>query len=384
MDIVKRFLRLYEHSFFLFGPRGTGKTNWVNYLFPDGLRIDLLEAKWYQLLQAHPGLLVELVEGAMDKNVVIIDEVQKIPELLDIVHLLIEKHRKKIFVLTGSSMRKLRREGVNLLGGRALNLKMHPYMAAELGKQFDLEKALTYGMLPLVWGATFPEEVLQSYVSVYLQEEVQVEGLVRNLGGFARFLEAMSFAQGSPLNMNSLARECAVGRKAVEGYVSILEDLLLGFHLDVFSKRAKRALAAHPKFYYFDCGVYRSLKPRGPFDKMSEADGVALESLVAQHLRAWCDYAKGKHKLYYWQTRSKVEVDFVIYGESGIYAFEVKNATRCDSYDLRGLKAFGEDYPEAKRYLLYRGKMRLKIGEVLCIPCEEFFLSLVPDKPPMG
>jgi predicted AAA+ superfamily ATPase len=383
MELVRRFLIEPEQSFFLFGPRGTGKTNWTKHVYSDGLGIDLLDPEMYRALQTWPERLIEIVEGSLEKKVVIIDEVQKVPELLDVVHLLIERYPEKIFVLTGSSARKLKRKEVNLLGGRALNLSMHPYMAAELGEQFRLEKALVYGMVPLVWASKVPEKVLQAYISVYLQEEVQQEGLVRNVGGFARFLEAMSFSQGSPLNVNNIARESQVGRKAVESYVSILEDLLLGFRLNVFSKRAKRELAVHPKFYYFDCGVYRSIRPRGPMDKVSEIDGIALESLVAQHLMSWCDYSEGGHKLYYWQTRSQVEVDFVIYGETGVYAFEVKNASRCDRSDLGALKAFGEDYPEAKRCLLYRGKERLKIDDVMCIPCEEFLMSLIPGKVPI-
>ncbi len=388
MELVERFLKLPEQSFFLFGPRGTGKTKWTKHAYPNGLNIDLLNPDLYYLLQAHPKRLIEFVEGSVDhpvsSQVVIIDEVQKIPELLDVVHLLIEKYPGKIFALTGSSARKLRSKGVNLLGGRALNLSMHPYMASELGKQFNLERALNYGMLPLVLASKVPEKVLQSYISVYLQEEVQQEGLVRNVGGFARFLEIMSFSQGSPLNANNIARESHVGRKTIENYISILEDLLLGFRLNIFSHRAKRALAVHPKFYYFDCGVFRSLRPTGPMDKVSEIDGLSLESLIAQHLRSWCDYSEGNHKLYYWQTRSQVEVDFVIYGSSGMYAFEVKNSARCNSSDLKALKTFAEDYPEAKRCLIYRGNDHLKIDDILCIPCEEFLLNLFPGKTPIG
>lgn len=383
MELVERFLALPEQSFFLFGPRGTGKTNWTHHAYPDALTIDLLNPDLYRLLQAHPERLIEYVEGPVNSEVVIIDEVQKIPELLDVVHLLIERYPGKIFVLTGSSARKLRRKGVNLLGGRALNLSMHPYMASELREQFNLEKALNFGMVPLVWASKAPQKLLDAYISVYLQEEVQQEGLVRNVGGFARFLEAMSFCQGSPLNMNNIARESEVGRKTIESYVSILEDLLLGFRLNVFSKRAKRELASHPKFYYFDCGVFRSIRPIGSMDKVTEIDGLSLESLIAQHLRSWCDYSEGRHKLYYWQTRSRVEVDFVIYGESGLYAFEVKNSNRCDRSDLSALRSFGEDYPEAKRCLLYRGKDRLKIDDVLCIPCDEFLLNLIPGKAPI-
>lgn len=184
------------------------------------------------------------------------------------------------------------------------------------------------------------------------------------------------------LNVTNVARESQAGRKAVEGYIKILEDLLLGFKLDVFMKRARRELISHPKFYYFDCGVYRSLRPKGYMDKQTEIEGAAVESLIAQHLRAWCDYSKGKHRLYFWRTRAGVEVDFVIYGESGLFAFEVKNASKIKSEMLKGLQAFGEDYPDAQLFLLYRGVERLKVDNVLCCPCEEFLLNLKPDVSP--
>lgn len=382
MELVRRFFNPPHYSYFLFGPRGSGKSLWTKMAYPNVFVIDLLNTEAEMELDARPERLIDLVEGALDKEIFVIDEIQKVPKLLDIVHLLIEKHRtrKLVFVLTGSSARKLRRKGVNLLGGRALNLRLHPYMAAEIGNNFNLEKALRQGMLPLVWGSDIPEGVLKGYVSAYLRQEVQVEGLVRKMGSFTRFLEAVSFSQGGALNINNIAREAHAGRKAVEGYLSILEDLLMSFQLNVFSNRAKRELAHHPKFYYFDCGLFRSIRPRGFIDNDSEIDGICMESLVAQHLRAWCDYSAGEHELYYWRTRSNVEVDFVLHGESGIYAFEVKNATHCSNADLRAIKSFGEDYPEAKKYFIYRGKDRLKIDNILCIPCEEFLLNLAPNK----
>jgi predicted AAA+ superfamily ATPase len=169
-----------------------------------------------------------------------------------------------------------------------------------------------------------------------------------------------------------------VNRKVVEGYIGVLEDLLLGYRVNVFKKRAKRAVAAHPKFYLFDAGVYRSLRPRGPLDRPEEIEGAALEGLVAQHLRAWIDYSEQGHSLHYWRTRSGVEVDFVVYGEDGISALEVKNAARVRPEDIRGLRSFKEDYPGSRLYLLYRGSERLLKGDVLCLPVEEFLLRLRP------
>ena len=382
MAFTPRIFTPGRDHYFLLGPRGTGKTLWCAHQYPDALRVDLLNPATLRQFAAQPERLVELVEANAGKKQIVIDEIQKLPALLEVVHLLIERKTRQQFILTGSSARKLRRHGVNLLGGRAAEKHLHPYMASELGSRFKLETALRQGMLPVVWAADDAEAILHAYNGLYLREEVQMEGLVRNVGAFARFLEAMSFAQGSVLNLAAVARDSQVSRKTVEGYVDILEDLLLGFRLDVFAKRAKRELATHPKFYYFDAGVFRANRPAGPLDTPSELDGAALEGLVAQHLRAWCDYSRGRHQLHYWQTRAQVEVDFVIYGESGLYAVEVKNRRQIRPEDLHGLKAFGEDYPQSRRYLLYRGKERLKRDDILCMPCEEFLLDLRADSFP--
>lgn len=257
---------------------------------------------------------------------------------------------------------------------------LYPYLAVELGKRFNLGAALRHGMLPLVWAAAEPDSILKAYNGLYLREEVQMEGLVRNVGSFARFMEAMSFSHASVLNLSNVSRDCQVSRKTVEGYLEILEDLLLGFHLRVFSKRAKRELATHPKFYFFDTGVFRANRPSGPLDAPQEIDGLALEGLVAQHLRAWCDYSAGNHSLHYWQTRSQVEVDFVIYGEMGVFAVEVKNSRQVRPDDLRALKHFAEDYPQSNLFLLHRGRDRFKRDRVTCVPCEDFLMGLQPDR----
>lgn len=381
MEFIPRFLHSGSEHFFLLGPRGTGKTLWTQHQFPEALRVDLLEPEMHRQLAARPERLIEIVSGNLEKKQIVVDEVQKLPELLEVVHLLIERKTGQQFILTGSSARKLRRHGVNLLGGRAVQHHLHPYMAAELGNRFRLETALRQGLLPVVWAADDPAAVLKAYNGLYLREEVQMESLVRNIGSFARFLEAMSFSHGGVLNLSNVARDCQVSRKTVEGFVEILEDLMLGFRIPVFSKRAKRATASHPKFYYFDTGVFRANRPAGPLDAPQEIEGGALEGLVAQHLRAWCDYSTGNHALFYWQTRSQVEVDFIVYGESGLYAVEVKNSSQIRPDDLRPLKTFGEDYPESRRYLLYRGRDRFESDGVLCLPCAEFLSRLKPNEP---
>jgi predicted AAA+ superfamily ATPase len=382
MESTPRYFTPPADHFFLLGPRGTGKTWLTQRLFPDALRIDLLDPETVRSLSARPERLRELLAARPDARQVLVDEVQKLPDLLEVAHLLIEEKRNVQFIFTGSSARKLRRAGVNLLGGRAAQKALHPFMAAELGSGFQLDKALRLGMLPVVLAAKEPAEILRAYNGLYLREEVQMEGLVRSVGSFSRFLEAISFSHGAVLNLASVARECQVNRKTVEGFLEILEDLLLSFRVPVFTRRAQRELAVHPKFYFFDAGVFRANRPAGPLDAPAEIDGAALEGLVAQHLRAWCDYSGGNHRLHYWQTRSKVEIDFVVYGENGYHALEVKNSVRVRPEDLRGLKKFGEDFPESRRWLLYRGKERLLIDDILCLPCEEFLLDLKPDSFP--
>jgi predicted AAA+ superfamily ATPase len=382
MESTPRYFIPPADHFFLLGPRGTGKTWLTQRLFPDALRIDLLDPETVRSMSARPERLRELLAARPDARQVVVDEVQKLPDLLEVAHLLIEEKRNVQFIFTGSSARKLRRAGVNLLGGRAAQKSLHPFMAAELGSGFQLDEALRLGMLPVVLAAKDPAEILRAYNGLYLREEVQMEGLVRSVGSFSRFLEAVSFSHGAVLNLANVARECQVNRKTVEGFLEILEDLLLAFRVPIFTRRAQRELAVHPKFYFFDAGVFRANRPAGPLDAPAEIDGAALEGLVAQHLRAWCDYSGGSHRLHYWQTRSKVEIDFVVYGETGFHALEVKNSVRVRPEDLRGLKKFGEDFPESRRWLLYRGKERLLIDDILCLPCEEFLLDLKPDSFP--
>jgi len=382
MESAPRFFAPARDHFFLLGPRGTGKTWWTRRQFPDALRVDLLDPETLRSMAARPERLRERVSGEPGVTHVVIDEVQKLPELLEVAHLMIEEKKGVQFIFTGSSARKLRRGGVNLLGGRAAQKTLHPFMAAELGNRFRLDEVLRLGMLPVVHGAADPAEILRAYNGLYLREEVQAEGLVRSVGSFSRFLEAVSFSQAAVLNLSKVSRECQVNRKTVEGYLEILEDLMLSFRIPVFTRRAKRELAAHPKFFFFDAGVFRANRPSGPLDSPAEIDGAALEGLVAQHLRAWCDYSAGDHRLHYWQTRTQVEVDFVIYGASGLYALEVKNSNRVRPEDLRGLKNFAQDYPESRRFLLYRGKERLMQDGILCLPCDDFMLALIPNQFP--
>ena len=376
METIARFFRIEHQSFFLLGPRGTGKSTFVRANFQDALYIDLLQPDLFRSLLARPERLREMVHGNPGTPTIVLDEIQKVPQLLDVVHALMEEDRRRRFVLTGSSPRKLKRDGADMLAGRALLKRMHPFVAGELGKAFSLPDALSHGMIPVVVGSSDPEATLHSYVDLYLKEEIQAEGLTRNIGNFTRFLEAASFSHGSQLTVSNISRECGVERKTVEGYLSILEDLLLTFRVPVFTRKAKRATVSHPKFYFFDTGLYNALRPKGPLDRPEEIGGATLEGLVAQHLLAWIDHRRPDVALNYWRTRSGNEVDFVLYGKNLFRAIEVKNAATVHSADLRGLKTFGEDYPQAERVLLYRGKERLLVDGIRVVPSGEFLLDL--------
>jgi predicted AAA+ superfamily ATPase len=377
MEILTRFCNISSQSILLLGPRGTGKSTFVKRHFPQALYLDLLLPDQFRGFLARPERLKEIILGNPDKKIIIIDEVQKVPELLDVVHSLLEEKRGWQFILTGSSARKLKKKGTDLLAGRAIRKFMHPFLAAELNEKFDLNFALKFGLLPVVWDSQDPKGTLDTYVDVYLKEEVQMEGLTRNIGNFSRFLEIASFSHASILNISNLSRECQIERKVAEGYIHILEDLLIAYRIPAFSKRAQRETITHPKFYFFDAGVFRTLRPNGPLDRPSEIEGAGLEGLVAQHLRAWIDYKKNDAKLYFFRTRAGSEIDFILYGPEIFQAIEVKNSANVRNEDLRHLLTFKKDYPECKPLLIYRGAEKLNISGIDIYPCEKFLSSLV-------
>lgn len=373
-------------SSFLFGPRGTGKSYWLDHVYAGALAIDLLESDTCNQLLADPSRLRSLVPKSVE--LVVIDEVQRVPDLLHEVHRLIEKQGTR-FILTGSSARKLRRASSDLLAGRALLHTMHPLVPEELGEAFDLERALQVGLLPALYdperSGLIPGHYLSSYVQAYLREEVLQEGLTRSLGAFTRFLEAASFSQGGILNMAEVARECAVGSKVVASYFDILEDLLIGVRLPAFTRRARRRVVQHPKFYFFDCGVFRAIRPRGPLDTPEETDGAALETLVFQVIRATLDALRLPFNLHFWRTVSGAEVDFVLYGEGGLIGIEVKRKRTLGGHDLAGLKAFRDEYPMARCVVLANTSRRETIDAIEIIPIKEALTNLRATLcPPQG
>jgi predicted AAA+ superfamily ATPase len=358
-----------KNSCFIFGPRGTGKTKWLktHLSHEEHVYIDLLEPLTYRQLKGRPEALRQLFEPLF-QGWIVIDEVQKVPELLDEVHRLIE-HENKRFILTGSSARKLKRDGINLLAGRAIRYHIHPLIIQELGEAFSLEHALTLGMLPSTYTYDTPQAYLATYVDTYLREEVMQEGLTRNISAFARFLEIASFSQGGNVNYTEIAREVGIERQVIKNYFSILHDLLLSHTLPAFTKLAKRRLVMSEKFYFFDTGVYQHLRPKGLLDSPNEIEGAGLETLFYQSCLAVIDYYQLDHQLYYWRTVSGVEVDFIAYGEKTMLAFEIKHNRQITPHMLRGLRSFKEDYPLAKLYILYLGDKKLYLeNEITAIP----------------
>ncbi|MBN1307195.1 MAG: ATP-binding protein [Chitinispirillaceae bacterium] len=374
--MIKRHVQPSRQHFFLFGPRGTGKSTWLHDFYPGAAFIDLLLPDSYRDFFTRPERLVDFVKANEHRKIIIIDEIQRVPQMLPLVHSLIDKQPELQFILTGSSARKLKRTDTDLLGGRAGIKRMHPFTVLELGGGFSIDKSLENGLIPVVHAARDPRQALAGYIQIYLDQEVKAEAIVRNVENFARFLEAISFSQGCVINVANIARECQVQVNSVRNYIAILKDLLISHTITPFRKRMKRNIVSHEKFFYFDCGVFRSLRPAGPLDRPEEIDGAALETLVCQNLLAWIDNSENSAKLHFWRTSTGQEVDFVVYGPGHFFAIEVKNTDRIRPEDLRGLKTFAADYPEAKPIFLYRGDERIETEGILCVNLEEYLRTL--------
>ena len=335
-----------KHSCFLWGPRQTGKSTLLKTLFPQNKRYDLLLSTEYRRLVLNPSLLREeclagLQSGDAPASLVIIDEVQKVPELLDEVHWLIENHGL-LFILCGSSARKLKRGGANLLGGRAVSYQLYPLVFPEI-PGFSLERAANFGRLPPIYPSDSPDELLRSYVGDYLQEEIAAEALTRNIPAFSRFLEVAALSNGELINYSNIASECGVSPPTVKEYYQILVDTLVGFYLPAFSKRAKRRLIRTPKFYLFDPGVAAHLTRRGPVHPRSELFGKAFEHLIITEIRAHSAYSRRHYPLAYWRTASGYEVDLVL-GDREI-AVEIKSTAMVRNRHLKGIRAFMDESP---------------------------------------
>lgn len=338
-----------RETFFLWGPRLTGKTTLLREAYPDGLWIDLLKADEYRRYLERPELLREEITRGPRPSQVVIDEVQKVPALLDEVHWLHE-HRKIRFALCGSSARRVRRGAANLLGGRAVRYELHGLTAAEIGSDFDLVRLLNHGYLPSLYEADRPERLAAAYVGDYLKEEVAAEGLVRNLPVFSSFLGAAALSDGDLVNFANIARECAVSAPTVKGHFGILVDTLLGRWLPAYTRRPKRRVIGAPKFYFADVGVVNHLARRGRMEPGGELFGKAFENWVFHELLAYNTYQERFADLAYWRLASGIEVDFII-GDMKV-AIEAKATPRVTSDHLKGLRHLRQDHPRARRVVV--------------------------------
>lgn len=373
-----RQLTAPRSAFFLFGPRGTGKSTWVRTTFADPLTIDLLPASASWRYQRDPALFRAEVLAQPRARWIAVDEVQRVPALLDDVHWLMEERGHKRFVLTGSSARKLKRGAANLLAGRAVVKQMFPLTTHELADSVAVRQLLRYGSLPL--SITAPdddarEEFLRAYVDTYLSEEIKAEGLVRNLGSFSRFLDVAALAAGQRTNISNLARDAGISRDTVRGYFEVLVDTLIGSWLPAYRPRAKVKEVAGPKFYWFDAGVLHAAAGGFEQPRPADWDGVLLEHMVLHELRSSMHYQHTKGSLGYWATPSGSEVDFVWWYGTRIVGIEVKHGRDYRRDYRKGLESLVGETPAAT-YVVYLGDRVLNVEGTHVLPLEVFLQRL--------
>ena len=346
-------------SFFLLGIRGVGKSTWARGAFPAAYVVDLLDERRYHDFAASPGLLADELRAVPIRTPVVIDEVQRVPALLNEVHRAIEDTRRR-FVLLGSSARRLKTASTNLLAGRAALVTMFPLQPHELGRDFALDRVLTHGSIPVVWQSPEPRQSLEAYVQLYVREEIRAEALVRNLPAFLRFLPVAALFHGQVINISGLARDAATSRTTIEGYVGILEDTLLATRLPAFESRLRARERRHPKLYWVDPGLVRAAKRQlGPLS--AEERGPLFEGLVLTMLRAHNLNGALYDDIAYWSPAQAgaTEVDFVLRRGREYLALEVKHQSRTGPELLTGLRAIAQLPKLARRIAVYRGRQTL-------------------------
>ncbi|MBT6844067.1 MAG: ATP-binding protein [Candidatus Melainabacteria bacterium] len=388
--MFKRLVKLPENkSFFLFGPRQVGKTTVLGEFFDDKntLVYNLLDPDTFNALNLSPSNFKnEITSRKKNVSHVIVDEIQKLPELLDQVHLLLESENPPCFALSGSSARKLKKSGANLLGGRAWTIAMYPlcYQEFLLNKQtFNLEQALNYGTLPAIYleeDDFAKEQVLKAYINTYLKEEIKEESLVRNIKGFSNFLRFSAEENGNVLNFSNIARDTGVDSKTVKEYFQILEDTLIGFFLMPFASSHRTRLVKHPKFYFFDTGVHRALtnKLSLKLEKKTKAYGNAFEHFIIKELMNYSNYINKDYDFFFYRTEAGAEVDLIIKKpDDSFLAIEIKASINPELKNLKGLFSFKDLYPEAELICLSQATKRRKLKEITILPWQEIFEYLV-------
>ncbi len=364
---------LKKKSYFLFGPRQTGKSSLIRHSFPSAKVYNLLDNSLFLEFNSRPGRLKEEINGK--DELVIIDEIQRIPELLNEVHLLIEERGTR-FLLTGSSARKLRSGGVNLLGGRARETYLHPFVTAELGQYFELDRALNSGLIPSIYFSEDPNADLKSYVGAYLKREIAAEALTRNIPAFTRFLGVAALCNATIINFTNVANDSQVKRTTVYEYFEILKDTLLIRELPAFLKGVKRKPISSSKYYFFDVGVARQLQGRAAVTPQTPEYGDAFETFIVNEVFAFSDYVRSL-ELSYWRSMSGFEVDLII---DEHIAVEIKGKRQVSSEDLNTLKALSEEHSFKRLFCVCLEQRSRKVGNIEILPYQEFLKILWAQK----
>ncbi len=361
-----------KESLFFWGARQTGKSTLLKMMFKDSLYFDLLLSDVFERLNRNPSMLREIVLADNPDKPVIIDEVQRIPELLNEVHWLIVNKDFR-FILSGSSPRKILRSGANLLGGRALRYELFPLIYKEI-PDFDLIQALNHGLIPRHYLSKNPEKLISAYIGSYLRDEIMAEAKIRNISSFSRFLEAAAFSNGEIVNYTNIASDCGVSAPTVKEYFQILEDTLIGRFLPSFQKKPKRRVIRAPKFYYFDVGIANYLLKRKLIELGSETFGKAFEHFIYHEIYTHSSYSGIHYPLSYWRTASQIEIDFVL-GDHEV-AIEVKATENVNIRHLKGLKSFAEEYSVKKLILVSNDPFPRRIGDIMIMPWKVFLNKL--------
>ena len=351
MNEYKRILNFQDtenESVFFFGARQTGKTTLLLDLFPKAIYYDLLESDTLRPLKEYPSLLRESLQNKPEGTLVIIDEIQQVPELLNEVHWLIVRKGLR-FILSGSSARKLKRNGANTLGGRAIPVTLFPLVSAEI-PDFDIYRAVNNGMLPQHYKRNNPRPLLKAYIDIYLKEEIRSEAITRNLNSFTRFLKIAAMTDGEIVNYTNIASECGISANTVKEHFNILIDTLIGYMIPAYTKSKGRRMVQAPKFYYFDVGIANHLLNRQNLQRGTLEFGHAFEHFVIQELKAYLSYNDCGKKLSYWRTYTGLEVDAVI-GEAE-FGIEIKSSDEVQPRHLKGLHAFSDEFPKARLLII--------------------------------
>jgi uncharacterized protein len=370
------FEGLGKESTFFWGARQTGKTTLLKQMFPDSIYIDFLINSEFLRFSSNSDLLREIVEANNSNKPVIIDEIQRLPELLNEVHWLIVNKGTQ-FILSGSSARKIIRAGVNLLGGRALRYELYPLVYSEIDN-FNLNKVLSWGSLPRHYLSEKPKKLLSAYIGSYLRDEIIAEAKLRNITAFTKFLESAAFSNGEIVNYTNIAADCGVSSVTIKEYFSILEDTLIGRFVPAYTKKAKKRIVSSPKFYYFDIGVANFLLKLNGVVEKTEAYGKSLEHLVYLEMYAYCKYNDLDYDISYWRTSAQTEVDFVV-GNAEI-AIEVKATDNIQNKHLKGLKQFAEDYKPKRAIVVSTDKYYRKSDNIEMMHIEYFLKELWKNK----